>query len=370
MIERPFAKLLKDYRKKNNLTQKELAKILDITKSTIVAYEKGTTDPSVIVLYRAAKNLSFSIDELFELSPPELHITNEHINYAIEKKTKKRKTSSPLNADELNNDLLVLKELIFKNRRTFEELTMSKKRTDRMLQELTMSKKRNDLIYNELKRAINRSTQSEDMFLEVSSKLLKILENNNIDSLENITNIADSLSNSSNEHLATLEKDTIEPEYSSDDYFDYDNYLSYNFNDSDEYTKLPLLGEVAAGNPREAIEIVDDYYSIPSDRLSPNCEYFLLRVKGDSMNKLYDNGDILLVQRKGFFDNGTLVIALIDTDDPIDRYNATFKRYYKYDDIIELHPESTNPIHKVQKYSAKDTIILGAVLGSLREYVE
>ncbi|MDU1247312.1 MAG: S24 family peptidase, partial [Veillonella sp.] len=152
--------------------------------------------------------------------------------------------------------------------------------------------------------------------------------------------------------------------------FDYDNYLSYNFNDSDEYTKLPLLGEVAAGNPREAIEIVDDYYSIPSDRLSPNCEYFLLRVKGDSMNKLYDNGDILLVQRKGFFDNGTLVIALIDNDDPIDRYNATFKRYYKYDDIIELHPESTNPIHKVQKYSAKDTIILGAVLGSLREYVE
>ncbi|MDU5544237.1 MAG: S24 family peptidase [Clostridium perfringens] len=351
MIERPFAKLLKDYRKKNNLTQKELAKILDVTKSTIVAYEKGTTDPSVIVLYKAAKNLNFSIDELFELSSPKLHITDEHINYVPKKKIKK---SIPKSTQK--EDLITLQDLILKNRRTFEELTMSKKR--------------NDLIYNELKRAINRSTQSEDMFLEVSSKLLKILENNNIDSLENITNIADSLSNSSNEHLATLEKDTIEPEDSSDDYFDYDNYLSYNFNDSDEYTKLPLLGEVAAGNPREAIEIVDDYYSIPSDRLSPNCEYFLLRVKGDSMNKLYDNGDILLVQRKGFFDNGTLVIALIDNDDPIDRYNATFKRYYKYDDIIELHPESTNPIHKVQKYSAKDTIILGAVLGSLREYVE
>ncbi|MDU1248189.1 MAG: helix-turn-helix domain-containing protein, partial [Veillonella sp.] len=232
MIERPFAKLLKDYRKKNNLTQKELAKILDVTKSTIVAYEKGTTDPSVIVLYKAAKNLNFSIDELFELSSPKLHITDEHINYVPKKKIKK---SIPKSTQK--EDLITLQDLILKNRRTFEELTMSKKR--------------NDLIYNELKRAINRSTQSEDMFLEVSSKLLKILENNNIDSLENITNIADSLSNSSNEHLATLEKDTIEPEDSSDDYFDYDNYLSYNFNDSDEYTKLPLLGEVAAGNPRE-----------------------------------------------------------------------------------------------------------------------
>ena len=355
MIERPFAKLLKDYRKNNNLTQKELAKILDVTKSTIVAYEKGTTDPSVIVLYKAAKNLNFSIDELFELSSANLHITDEHINYVPKKKIKKSVIKS--NPKE---DLITLQDLILKNRRTFEELTMSKKR--------------NDLIYKELKRAINRATQSEDMFLEVSSKLLKILENNNINSLENLTDVSNSSSNSSNEITATLETNSSSSDnvvslesYHDDKDFDleYEQYLTYEKNtNTDEYRSIPLIGEVAAGSPCEPIECIEGYYNIPTNNLTSNYEYFLLRVDGDSMNKLYEKNDIILVRKQNFSDDGELVVAFIRN------YGATFKRYYSNNGNVELHPESTNPIHKTQIYSPDEAFILGVVLGSLREYVD
>lgn len=315
-----FANNLKYLRTQKKLNQDSLAKKLGISRSVLSYYESGKSDPTLSILYKIAIFFNISLDSL---------------------------VSDNLSNDNYNINL--------------------------------------DFNYNNfsISNLLKNLENSKDYYLKEKERLTNIINfdiPNKIDELDEIINfiklLHNNIYNNSNSYIltdeitATLEKNNIAPEDSSDDYFDYDNYLSYNFNDSDEYTKLPLLGEVAAGNPREAIEIVDDYYSIPSDRLSPNCEYFLLRVKGDSMNKLYDNGDILLVQRKGFFDNGTLVIALIDNDDPIDRYNATFKRYYKYDDIIELHPESTNPIHKVQKYSAKDTIILGAVLGSLREYVE
>lgn len=390
MIERPFAKLLKDYRKNNNLTQKELATILDVTKSTIVAYEKGTTDPSVIVLYKAAKNLNFSIDELFKLSPPSLHITDTHLKYAPKKKKEKTKPDKIV-----KNDFIILKDLILKNRRTFEELTMSKKRTDRMLEELTaskkrtdkmfeelttskkrtdrmleeltMSKKRTDLIYTELKRAINRSTQSEDMFLDVSSKLLKLLDENNIDDLS-ILNGLNPLNN--NEHLATLESNTDniinESASDKDEYFDYSNFLTSHtdIHNNIEYTSVPLIGYVAAGNPRDAIEQIENYYSIPSDKLDTNEQYFLLRVNGDSMNKLYENNDIILVRKQSCADNGKLVIALVNDCE------ATFKRYHNCNNIITLQPESTNPIHTIQEYSTDKVTILGIVLGSLREYVE
>ena len=321
-----FPNKLKRLRLANNLTQQELANILETTKQAVSSYESGKSTPSLNSLIKLSEHFNISLDSLV------FDNKNKSIDF----------TSNLSSIDDLRLEIKILQTLQKKINSTFSDLL-----------------KENNVINSNL--------------IDISGKL------DSIDSkVLNYISTSDCYSNEytpfqnqeNNEHLSTLEKDNIAPEDSSDNYFDYDNYLSYNFNDSDEYTKLPLLGEVAAGNPREAIEIVDDYYSIPSDRLSPNCEYFLLRVKGDSMNKLYDNGDILLVQRKGFFDNGTLVIALIDTDDPIDRYNATFKRYYKYDDIIELHPESTNPIHKVQKYSAKDTIILGTVLGSLREYVE
>jgi len=343
---------LRKYREKNNLTQKEFAAQLGISRTALTGYENGKNYPTSIILISMAKGMNCSIDDLLGYkcsSPISLSYTEDIAN--------------------LKEKALYIDELTKKIIRTYNELNLSKKRVNRMLKELTMSNKRNNLTHDELTRTINRLIKTQDLFKEATESFFNSIEVEP-ESTVNLYSTNDIDTNINNEITATLEKDNIAPEDSSDDYFDYDNYLSYNFNDSDEYTKLPLLGEVAAGNPREAIEIVDDYYSIPSDRLSPNHEYFLLRVKGDSMNKLYDDGDILLVQQQGFFDNGTLVIALIDTDDPIDRYNATFKRYYKYDDIIELHPESTNPIHKVQKYSAKNTIILGAVLGSLREYVE
>lgn len=413
MIERPFAKLLKDYRKNNNLTQTQLAQLLDVTKSTIVAYEKGTSDPSVIVLSKAAKQLNFSIDELFELPPSKLNLTDEYINYVPKRKKEKKENNTNLSHKD---NLIILSDLILKNRRTFEELTMSKKRTDRMLQELTMSKKRtnkmleeltmskkrtdklfeeltiskkrtdrmleeltmskkrNDLIYTELKRAINRATQSEDMFLEVSSKLLKILENNNIDSLETLTDVSNSSSNSSNEITATLETNSSSSNnvvnlesYRDDKDFDleYEQYLTREEDiDNNKYRSIPLSGPVAAGSPREPIECIEGYYNIPTNKLKSHCDYFLLRVDGDSMNKLYEKNDIILVRKQRFSDDGELVVAFLRD------YGATFKRYYNNNGNVELHPESTNPIHKTQIYSPDEAFILGVVLGSLREYVD
>ena len=122
-----------------------------------------------------------------------------------------------------------------------------------------------------------------------------------------------------------------------------------------EIVNIPLLGDVAAGEPIFAAENISNYYPMPVDML-PNSETFMLNVKGDSMiNAGIFNGDKILVAKQNTAENGEIVVAMVDD-------SATVKRFYKEKGHFRLKPEND----AMDDIIVKDLEILGKVIGLLR----
>jgi repressor LexA len=123
-------------------------------------------------------------------------------------------------------------------------------------------------------------------------------------------------------------------------------------------SRLPLLGQIAAGGPLLAEQNVEDELAVPETLRGD----FLLRVKGDSMIEAgILDGDIVVVRRAQDARNGEIVVALAGDDDSADE--ATVKTFYKEKGRIRLQPENSalEPIY------ARHVQILGKVVGVFRE---
>jgi len=118
--------------------------------------------------------------------------------------------------------------------------------------------------------------------------------------------------------------------------------------------QMPIIGTVAAGKPRLAVEDVEDVFPLPSDFISG--DGFMLRVIGDSMiEDGIHEGDLVVVRRQQTADNGETVVAMIDNE-------ATVKRFYKEKSRIRLQPAN-----KRMKPMYFDTVdIAGKVVGLVR----
>ena len=122
-----------------------------------------------------------------------------------------------------------------------------------------------------------------------------------------------------------------------------------------EMVNVPVLGQVAAGEPILAVDNITGYFPIPSEFM-PNEETFILTVKGDSMINIgIYNGDQIVVEKCNTAENGEIIVALIDD-------SATVKRFYKENGHIRLQPENDfmDPI------IVDDCMILGKVIGLMR----
>lgn len=99
---------------------------------------------------------------------------------------------------------------------------------------------------------------------------------------------------------------------------------------------IPVVGTVAAGNLSLAEQVVDDYVKVSTRLAKPSHDYFILRVKGDSMNrsKIYD-GDLVLVKQQPDARDGDIVVALVDDE-------ATVKYFHRDRGIVVLKPHSTD----------------------------
>ena len=96
-----------------------------------------------------------------------------------------------------------------------------------------------------------------------------------------------------------------------------------------EVVNVPVIGQVAAGEPILAEQNIQDYFPIPAEYM-PNAETFMLKVKGESMiNAGILSGDSVLVQRQSDARNGDMVVALVDD-------SATVKTFYKEDGHYRL----------------------------------
>ena len=123
-------------------------------------------------------------------------------------------------------------------------------------------------------------------------------------------------------------------------------------------TKIPLIGQVAAGTPILAVENYEDVYEF-SDNVFPNKgEIFMLTVKGDSMiNAGIFNKDKIVVKKQNYANNTDIVVAMLNG-------SATVKRFYKEENRVRLQPENDlmSPIYCV------DVDIIGKVIGLIRNY--
>jgi repressor LexA len=125
-----------------------------------------------------------------------------------------------------------------------------------------------------------------------------------------------------------------------------------------ELSKLPLVGQIAAGGPLLAEDNIEEHVAVP-ERLNGD---FLLRVKGESMvNAGILDGDLLVVQRAQDARNGEIVVALAGDDESADE--ATVKRFFREDGRVRLQPENDamEPIY------ATHVQILGTVKAVFRE---
>ncbi|MDD6213180.1 MAG: transcriptional repressor LexA [Clostridiales bacterium] len=126
-----------------------------------------------------------------------------------------------------------------------------------------------------------------------------------------------------------------------------------------DIVRVPIVGQVAAGEPILATENIEDFYPFPADQLPKN-EMFMLRVKGDSMiNMGIFNQDLVLVEKQSTANNGEVIVALIED-------SATVKRFYRENDHIRLQPEndSMDPI------LVPSCEILGKVIGLIRTKIQ
>jgi repressor LexA len=118
---------------------------------------------------------------------------------------------------------------------------------------------------------------------------------------------------------------------------------------------VPLVGNVAAGEPILAEENIEDYYEVPSVIGGESGDY-ILQVRGDSMKDAgILEGDFVVVRPADAAKNGEIVVALLGDE-------ATVKRYFRERNTIRLQPE--NKAHKPIR--SRDVEVLGRVVGVFR----
>jgi len=129
-------------------------------------------------------------------------------------------------------------------------------------------------------------------------------------------------------------------------------------NKNDSVIDIALLGTITAGNPIEAIETPDEYFSIPANLLNSKKDLFALNVHGESMiNKgIYDN-DIVIIERDNSANNGEGVAAMTDDKE------VTVKTFYKEKDHIRLQPENDT----MDPIILDNVTILGKAIGLYRK---
>lgn len=123
--------------------------------------------------------------------------------------------------------------------------------------------------------------------------------------------------------------------------------------------KIPVVSKISAGLPIYSEENLIDYIYFATNKLNSDKEEFGLKVSGDSMDKIFQDGDIVVVEKDSVVENGQLGVVMVNG------YNATVKRIrYKGDQII-LIPESNNQSHYPQVYGKNDEVkIVGRVVAS------
>jgi repressor LexA len=121
---------------------------------------------------------------------------------------------------------------------------------------------------------------------------------------------------------------------------------------------LPVVGQVAAGQPILAEENIEEYVQVPPAAGGDDGEY-VLRVRGDSMvDAGILEGDFVVVRPQETATDGEIVVALVGEE----AEEATVKRFYRERDHVRLQPENTT----MEPIRSNDVRVVGRVVGLFR----
>ncbi|GHU39246.1 LexA repressor [Spirochaetia bacterium] len=127
----------------------------------------------------------------------------------------------------------------------------------------------------------------------------------------------------------------------------------------DDFVRIPILGEVAAGNRVLSEENDNGVITLHRTMLKKNKTFFAVKVRGDSMIGIgIFDGDTAIIEKQESARNGDVVVARID-----DGY--VIKRFFKKNNIIKL--QSENPKYHPTNYS-DDVTIIGKLFSVFRSY--
>jgi len=119
---------------------------------------------------------------------------------------------------------------------------------------------------------------------------------------------------------------------------------------------IPLVGQVAAGEPIVAEENIEEYIEVP-DVIGGEDGDYILQVRDESMIEagIFED-DYVVVRPASEASDGEIVVALIGED-------ATVKRYFRESDHIRLQPEN----RAMEPIISTDAVVLGKVIGVFRK---
>lgn len=122
-------------------------------------------------------------------------------------------------------------------------------------------------------------------------------------------------------------------------------------------TMTPLVGDIACGQPVDAVENIEESFALPK-ALFGNGDLFMLRTFGDSMIDIgIKENDLIVCRKQNYAEDGEIVIAMVDGA-------TTLKRFYRRNGKVILHPENKEMADIV----LKDCEIQGVLVSCIKMY--
>lgn len=109
----------------------------------------------------------------------------------------------------------------------------------------------------------------------------------------------------------------------------------YPLSDSLQRVKIPIIGEIACGNPITAEENIEGYTEETFEKPIPSGTLFALRCKGHSMEPTIHDGSLVTIREQPTVEDGEIAAVLVDGDN-----EATLKRVKHQGDLIMLMPDN------------------------------
>ncbi|WP_099823495.1 transcriptional repressor LexA [Oceaniglobus indicus] len=125
--------------------------------------------------------------------------------------------------------------------------------------------------------------------------------------------------------------------------------------------ELPVMGQIAAGVPIEAINHESHRVAVPGAMVGGKGNHYALEVRGDSMiDAGINDGDVVVIREVNTAESGDIVVALVEDQE------ATLKRFRRNGSSIAL--EAANPAYETRVYRDDQVKVQGRLVGLIRTY--